>query len=141
VYFHSEAQYILSGYADPREKTGYSFEYDAESFFQEKIWTPLFERSSKFEMIKHITGWAGLYEESIDKMPILGAVNPQFFNNHLFEAHSFSGRGLMQSYEAGRILSSMILNLKEYDPQFEKLSSARFYSSQGDSGFTEMMII
>jgi hypothetical protein len=74
-------------------------------------------------------------------LPILGAVNPQFFNNHLFEAHSFSGRGLMQSYEAGRILSSMILNLKEYDPQFEKLSSARFYSSQGDSGFTEMMII
>ncbi|MBI3556696.1 MAG: FAD-binding oxidoreductase [Deltaproteobacteria bacterium] len=47
VYFHPEANNILAGYATPDEPAGYNFEYDA-SFFENCIWPPLYNRSTKF---------------------------------------------------------------------------------------------
>lgn len=105
VYFHPEATNILGGYADHSEPKGWNLNYDGESFFQEKIWMPLFERSTKFEQLKHLTGWGGLYEMTPDKTAILGKV--EGFSN-VFENHGYSGRGAMQSYAAGRGLAELM---------------------------------
>jgi len=63
----------------------------------------MFARMSCCDRLRHVTGWAGLYEVSPDRSAILGRAAPR-----IFEAHSFSGRGVMQSYGAGQALAELI---------------------------------
>lgn len=107
VYFHPEADYFLSGFADPAEPESYSFAYDSDDFFNEKIWMPLSERSSHFESLRHVTGWAGLYEVSPDENAFVGSVSDSSFlkSHQLYEAHSFSGHGVMHSYAIAQQLA------------------------------------
>jgi glycine/D-amino acid oxidase-like deaminating enzyme len=123
VYFHPEATNILGGYAEPAEPRGWNLNYDGEAFFQEKIWAPLFERSTKFEQLKHLTGWGGLYEYTPDKTAILGRV-PGFKN--VFESHGYSGRGAMQSYAAGRGLAELIHTGKFQSLDLSSMTGDRF---------------
>jgi sarcosine oxidase, subunit beta len=103
VYFHNEGQHILAGYSPPDTPPGHHFNYDGEPFFLEEIWPRMYARMSCCERLRHVTGWAGLYEVSPDRSAILGRAAPG-----VFEAHSFSGRGVMQSYGAGQALASLI---------------------------------
>ena len=122
VYFHPEATNGLGGRAIPSEKPGYSFEYEGETFFQEQIWENLFNRSSQFERLKHLTGWAGLYEVSPDESGILGQAA-----TGLFECHSFSGHGAMQAYAAGLSLAELMHSGKmKTIPEAATLSAERF---------------
>jgi sarcosine oxidase subunit beta len=127
VYFPPEANYILGGYATPEEPAGYNFEYDGETFFESSIWPALYERSSLFENLKHITGWAGLYEISPDNSGIVGRVAGL---KNVFEAHSFSGRGAMQSYGAGLALSELIRKNEYKSIDLSSLDGARFENGQ-----------
>jgi sarcosine oxidase subunit beta len=74
VYFHPESIYGLSGFATIGEAPGFNFNYDADAFFEEHIWPALYERSTGFESLRHVSGWAGLYENSPDHHAIVGAV-------------------------------------------------------------------
>lgn len=123
VYFHAEAKYILSGFALNSEQEGYNLDYDGESFFEQYIWSSLYERSTYFEELKHITGWAGLYEVSPDHSAIIGRVSDL---ENVFECHSFSGRGVMQSYGAAEGLSDLILFNQYKKIDLSKFSSKRF---------------
>ena len=125
VYFHPEATFFLSGIADKEEPVGKNFEYAGESFFQEKIWMPLSERSSRFENLKHLSGWAGLYEVSPDESAIVGEAGPG-----LFEAHSFSGHGVMHSYAVGMALAEKIIRGKYETFDFSPLAGDRFKTGQ-----------
>ena len=104
LYFHNDGPHILAGYSPPDTPPGYSFKYDGEEFFESEIWPRLYARMSCFERLRHVTGWAGLYAVTPDRSAIVGRLGPR-----LFEAHSFSGRGVMQSYGAGQALADLIV--------------------------------
>ncbi|MGH7812542.1 MAG: NAD(P)/FAD-dependent oxidoreductase [Candidatus Binataceae bacterium] len=121
VYFHNEGQHILAGYSPPDEPPGYHFNYDGEPFFAKEIWPRLYNRMSCMERLRHVTGWAGLYEVSPDRSAIIGRAAPR-----VYEAHSFSGRGVMQSYGAGQALAELIADGRYSRFDARALSRDRF---------------
>jgi len=133
LYLHNEGPYILAGYSPPEEPPGYHFNYDGEAFFEKEIWPRLFARMSCMERLRHVTGWAGLYEVSPDRSAIVGRSGPR-----VYEAHSFSGRGVMQSYGAGQALADLIANGKYGMLDASALSRDRF--ERGDQVFEALHI-
>ncbi|MDX1648445.1 MAG: FAD-binding oxidoreductase [Myxococcota bacterium] len=105
IYYHPEGPHVLAGFSIPDEPPGYDFDYDGDLFFEEEIWPRLAHRASSFERCGHVRGWAGLYAATPDRSGIAGAV-PGFAN--LFEAHSFTGRGVMQSYGVARDVAALV---------------------------------
>ena len=138
VYFHPEGTHGLAGFADPREAPGHRFDYDGESFFVDHIWPALFERSSKFEQLKHVTGWAGLYEVSPDHCAWLGKAMGA---ESVYEAHSFSGHGVMHSYAAGKVLAEEILLGTQKSIDLTMLSGARFKAGAASNLSHETQVI
>jgi glycine/D-amino acid oxidase-like deaminating enzyme len=132
VYFHPEASNGLAGFANRNEPRGVNYSYDGDSFFMEVIWPALYERSTAFEQLKHLGGWAGLYEVSPDECAILGHVTLENAgkNGKVFEAHSFSGHGVMHSYSAGKALAEHMIYGKFLTVDAEVLSANRFQSGQ-----------
>jgi sarcosine oxidase subunit beta len=105
LYVHPEGPHLLAGFSVPEEPPGFDFHYDGDAFFEERIWPRLAHRSSAFERCGHVRGWAGLYAVTPDRSGIAGRVKG--FAN-LFEAHSFTGRGVMQSYAVGRSMAGLV---------------------------------
>jgi glycine/D-amino acid oxidase-like deaminating enzyme len=132
VYFHPEASNGLAGFAQTGEQAGVNYHYDGESFFEEFIWPSLYERSTKFERLKHLTGWAGLYEVSPDESAIIGEVVGSSFASagRIFEAHSFSGHGAMHSYGAGLALAEKIVRNRYETVDAGVFSAGRFSTGE-----------
>lgn len=128
VYFHPESIYGLSGFAVSQEPAGFNFEYDADRFFEEFIWAPLHDRAKAFESLKHVSGWAGLYENSPDHHAIVGrvAATSGARSGSIFEAHSFSGHGVMQSYAVGIALAELMVKGRYETLDLNELSGDRF---------------
>jgi sarcosine oxidase subunit beta len=133
VYFHNEGPHILAGYSPEDEPPGYHFKYDGEQFFQTEIWPRMYARMSCMERLRHVTGWAGLYEVSPDRSAIIGQAAPR-----IYEAHSFSGRGVMQSYGAGQAMGELIADEKYSRFDASALSRARF--DRGEQVWEELHI-
>jgi sarcosine oxidase subunit beta len=123
LYFHPEGPHVLAGFSTPDEAPGYDFDYDGRDFFEGEIWPRLAERSSSFERCGHVRGWAGLYDVTPDRSGIAGAVRG--FAN-LFEAHSFTGRGVMQSYGIARAMASLIATGRFEELDLSALARERF---------------
>jgi glycine/D-amino acid oxidase-like deaminating enzyme len=104
LYFHPEGAGVLAGYSIPDEAPGFDFTYD-DAFFETHLWPPLAHRASAFERCALRRGWAGLYDVTPDRSGVAGAVAG--FTN-LFEAHSFTGRGVMQSYGVATAMAELL---------------------------------
>jgi glycine/D-amino acid oxidase-like deaminating enzyme len=123
VYFHPEGPHVLAGYSIPDEPPGFDFSYDGEAFFECEVWPRLAHRASAFERCGHVRGWAGLYAVTPDRSGIAGPVAG--FSN-LYEAHSFTGRGVMQSYGVARALAEIVDVGRSLEIDVGALSRERF---------------
>jgi sarcosine oxidase subunit beta len=123
LYFHPEGGHVLAGYSTPGEPPGFGFEYDGDAFFEAEIWPRLAHRASAFERCRHVRGWAGLYAVTPDRSGIAGAVAGLA---NVFEAHSFTGRGVMQSYGVARNMSALIATGRFDDVDLAPLARERF---------------
>jgi glycine/D-amino acid oxidase-like deaminating enzyme len=124
LYFHPEGSFVLAGYSIPDEPPGFDFSYDGDAFFEAEIWPRLAARASSFERCGHVRGWAGLYAVTPDRSGIAGAVAG--FSN-LFEAHSFTGRGVMQSYGIAEAMAALIATGRPGSLDLSPLSRERFH--------------
>jgi glycine/D-amino acid oxidase-like deaminating enzyme len=114
---------VLAGYSIPDEASGFDFDYDDDAFFENEIWPRLAHRASSFERCAHVRGWAGLYAVTPDRSGIAGTVDG--FAN-LFEAHSFTGRGVMQSWAVGQALGELIATGRYGALDLSALTRTRF---------------
>ena len=124
-YFHAESgAMILAGYSPPGDPPGYRFDHEGAAFFEREIWPRLAARVSAFDRLGYAGGWTGLYELSPDNSALVGAVDGLA---NAYEIHSFSGRGVMQSWAAGLCLAELIVTgaFRTF-PSAAALSGARF---------------
>lgn len=123
LYFHPEGGHVLAGYSIPAEAPGFDFTYDGADFFESFIWPRLAHRASAFERCGHVRGWSGLYAVTPDCSGIAGPV-PGIAN--LYEAHSFTGRGVMQSFGVARALAERIVDGASSSCDLAPLGRQRF---------------
>lgn len=104
LYFHRESGGVLMGMADPTDGPGFdsSVNWDFLPTLVERALyrLPVLERTS----VK--TGWAGFYEDTPDKHPIIGAVGVEGF----LCAAGFSGHGIMHAPAAGEAIAQLIVD-------------------------------
>lgn len=125
VYLHHEAEGLfIAGYSPPGDPPAYRFDYEGAAFFEREIWPRLAHRVSAFDRLEHVRGWTGLYELSPDNSALVGRVAGI---EDAYEIHSFSGRGVMQSWAAALSLAEIILSgAPRTFPAAAALSGARF---------------
>jgi sarcosine oxidase subunit beta len=104
LYFHRESGGVLLGMADPTDGPGFdgSVNWDFLPTLVERALyrLPILERTT----VK--TGWAGFYEDTPDKHPIIGAVGVDGF----LCAAGFSGHGIMHAPAAGEAIAELIVD-------------------------------
>jgi sarcosine oxidase subunit beta len=123
-YLHHEGgELILAGYSPPGDPPGYRFDYDGFPFFEAEIWPRLAARISAMDRLEHVRGWAGLYELSPDNSALVGPVEGL---SNVWELHSFSGRGIMQSDAAARALAELMLLGRFETADASALAGSRF---------------
>lgn len=106
-YFHRESGGVLMGMADPADKPGLDDSVNWK--FLPTIVERALDRMPALEKANVKTGWAGFYEDTPDKHPILGhvAAVPGFVS-----AAGFSGHGLMHAPAAGEAIAELIVDGK-----------------------------
>ncbi len=106
LYFRTETGgLILLGKSMDEDPVGFNFSWD-DKRFMEILWPELAEFVPRFDTLKLIRGWAGLYAvNTLDGNAILGEW-PELEGFYL--ANGFSGHGLQQAPAVGRYLSELI---------------------------------
>jgi sarcosine oxidase subunit beta len=103
LYMHRESGGILMGMADPNDAPAYretlNWEFLPTVVERAMARLPLLERTSVR------SGWAGLYEDTPDKHPILGRVAGVA---GFVVAAGFSGHGLMHAPAAGELVAEIV---------------------------------
>ncbi len=106
-YFHRESGGVLMGMADPADKPGLddSVNWDFLPTLVERA----LDRVPALQNAKVKTAWAGFYEDTPDKHPIIGRIAdvPGFI-----AAAGFSGHGLMHAPAAGEAIAELICDGK-----------------------------
>lgn len=120
LYMHRESGGILLGMADPNEPPGYdeSVNWDFLPTVVERglARLPLLQRTSVR------SGWAGLYEDTPDKHPVIGCVDGV---EGFVVAGGFSGHGLMHAPVVGEIVADVVVG-RPPALDIEPLRLARF---------------
>jgi sarcosine oxidase subunit beta len=107
LYFHRESGGVLMGMADPTDGPGFDASVNWD-FLPTLVERALY-RLPILERAKVKTGWAGFYEDTPDKHPIIGAV-PGL--EGFLCAAGFSGHGIMHAPAAGEAIAELIVDGK-----------------------------
>jgi sarcosine oxidase subunit beta len=124
LYAHRESGGVLLGMADPNERPGFDTSVNWE--FLPTVVERALSRFPALEKANVRTGWAGLYEDTPDKHPILGFVDevPGFVC-----AAGFSGHGVMHAPATGEAIAELITKGRT-TLDISELSPARFKTGQ-----------
>lgn len=106
-YCHRESGGVLMGMADPADKPG--FDDSVNWDFLPTLVERALDRLPPMEKANVKTGWAGFYEDTPDKHPIIGPIAdvPGFLS-----AAGFSGHGLMHAPAAGEAIAELVVDGK-----------------------------
>ncbi len=104
LYMHRESGGVLLGMADPSDRPGFVQTVNAD--FLPTVVERALARLPILERTTIRTGWAGLYEDTPDKHPIIGAVDEV---SGFVCATGFSGHGLMHAPAAGEIVAELVV--------------------------------
>ena len=117
LYFHRESGGVLLGMADPADGPG--FDDSVNWDFLPAVVERALERLPILERATVKTGWAGFYEDTPDKHPILGTIDevPGFIG-----AAGFSGHGLMHAPAAGEVIAQIVCG----EPTSVDITALRF---------------
>lgn len=102
-YFHRESGGVLMGMADPADAPG--FDDSVNWDFLPSVVERALDRMPILERANVKTGWAGFYEDTPDKHPVIGHVASV---PGLVVAAGFSGHGLMHAPAAGEAVAELI---------------------------------
>jgi sarcosine oxidase subunit beta len=105
LYFHRESGGVLMGMADPTDGPGFDASVNWD-FLPTLVERALY-RLPILERAKVKTGWAGFYEDTPDKHPIVGAV-PGLAG--FLCAAGFSGHGIMHAPATGEAIAELIVD-------------------------------
>jgi sarcosine oxidase subunit beta len=105
LYFHRESGGVLMGMADPTDGPGFDASVNWE-FLPTLVERALY-RLPILEHAKVKTGWAGFYEDTPDKHPILGAIPGV---SGFLCAAGFSGHGIMHAPATGEAIAELIVD-------------------------------
>jgi sarcosine oxidase subunit beta len=104
LYFHRESGGVLMGMADPTDGPGFDGTVNWD-FLPTLVERALY-RLPALERANVKTGWAGFYEDTPDKHPIIGAVGVDGF----LCAAGFSGHGIMHAPATGEAIAELIVD-------------------------------
>jgi sarcosine oxidase subunit beta len=125
-YFHREGPGVLMGMGSPSERASFETTVDEALVANELVPTavrvfPPLERAGIARM------WAGLYEMTPDRHPIIGPVPDPA---GLYLACGFSGHGFQHAPIVGKLLAEMIMEGEARSVDVSRLSLERF--ARGD---------
>lgn len=105
LYFHRESGGVLMGMADPTDGPGFDASVNWD-FLPTLVERALY-RLPILDRAKVKTGWAGFYEDTPDKHPILGAIPGV---DGFLCAAGFSGHGIMHAPAAGEAIAELVVD-------------------------------
>jgi sarcosine oxidase subunit beta len=105
LYFHRESGGVLMGMADPTDGPGFDASVNWD-FLPTLVERALY-RLPVLERAKVKTGWAGFYEDTPDKHPIIGPVPGV---DGFLVAAGFSGHGIMHAPATGEAIAELIVD-------------------------------
>ncbi len=122
LYFHREGPGVLMGMGSPNERPSFDTSVD-EAFVAEELLPTAVRVFPPAEQAGIARMWAGLYEMTPDRHPILGPVaEPE----GLYLVNGFSGHGFQHAPIVGKLLAEMIVEDAARTVDVSALSLERF---------------
>jgi sarcosine oxidase, subunit beta len=121
-YFHREAAGVLLGMGGKDEKASFDTRVD-EVFIENEVLPRAVEVFPPLESAGMAYSWAGLYEMTPDRHPIVGEA-PRVRGFYL--ANGFSGHGFQHAPIVGKLLAEMIVEGRAHTVDISSLGLERF---------------
>jgi sarcosine oxidase, subunit beta len=125
-YFHREGAGVLMGMGSPNERASFDTMVD-EAFVANEVVPTAIRVFPPLERAGIARTWAGLYEMTPDRHPIIGSVSDPV---GLYLACGFSGHGFQHAPIVGKLLAEMIVDGQASTVDVSGLSLDRF--TRGD---------
>ena len=104
LYLHRESGGVLLGMADPAEPV--AFDQSVNWDFLPVVVERALARVPALEHATVRTGWAGLYEDTPDRHPVIGPAGA----DGLLVCAGFSGHGFMHAPAAGELVAELVVD-------------------------------
>jgi sarcosine oxidase subunit beta len=120
-YFHKEGDGVLMGMGGRDERASFSTDVD-HRFVEEELLPTAVRVFPPLERAGVATMWAGLYEMTPDRHPIVGPAPVE----GLFLANGFSGHGFQHAPIVGKLLAELIVEGRAHTVDISSLGLDRF---------------